>query len=178
MLNLKNFKIEKIYESNIERIFEIQSYVNKPYKFTIRIGLTINDIVYIRVEQFTYFSILCKLVYHVLYLLEIKDIHNHKIRYHYSNHGFISFDDDYKIMKIYCYGHTLADVYLQDDYIILYEYNKSTCMYEKGDNLFLLNQGNISLIKADDNDAANKLLENCKSEILAGINYFNFLTRR
>lgn len=81
-------------------------------------------------------------------------------------------------MKIYCYGHTLADVYLQDDYIILYEYNKSTCMYEKGDNLFLLNQGNISLIKADDNNAANKLLENCKSEILAGINYFNFLTRR
>ena len=177
MLNLKNFKIEKMYDSNIEHIFELQSYINKPYKFTIRIGLTINDIVYIKVEQFTYFSILYKLIHHVLHLLEVKrDIH--KIRYQYSEHGFISFDDKYEIMKIYHYGHTLADVYLQDDYITLYEYKKSTCMYEKGQNLFLLNQGNISLITADDITSANKLLEDSKSEILAGINYFNFLTRR
>ena len=177
MLNLKNFKIEKIYDSNIENIFELQSYINKPYKFTIRIGLTINDIVYIKVEQFTYFSILYKLIHHVLHLLEVKrDIH--KIRYQYSEHGFISFDDKYEIMKIYHYGHTLADVYLQDDYITLYEYKKSTCMYEKGQNLFLLDQGNISLIIADDITSANKLLEDSKSEILAGINYFNFLTRR
>lgn len=177
MLNLKNFKIEKIYDSNIENIFELQSYINKPYKFTIRIGLTINDIVYIKVEQFTYFSILYKLIHHVLHLLEVKrDIH--KIRYQYSEHGFISFDDKYEIMKIYHYGHTLADVYLQDDYITLYEYKKSTCMYEKGQNLFLLNQGNISLITADDITSANKLLEDSKSEILAGINYFNFLTKR
>lgn len=177
MLNLKNFTIEKIYDSNIEYIFEIQSYINKLYKFTIRIGLTIDDIVYIKVEQFTYFSILYKLIHHVLHLLEVKrDIH--KIRYQYSEYGFISFDDKYEIMKIYYYGHTSADVYLQDDYITLYEFKKSTCMYEKGNNLFLLNQGNISLIRADDNDAANKLLEDCKSEILAGINYFNFLTRR
>lgn len=177
MLNLKNFKIEKIYDSNIENIFELQSYINKLYKFTIRIGLTINDIVYIKVEQFTYFSILYKLIHHVLHLLEVKrDIH--KIRYQYSEYGFISFDDKYEIMKIYHYGHTLADVYLQDDYITLYEYKKSTCMYEKGQNLFLLDQGNISLITADDITSANKLLEDSKSEILAGINYFNFLTKR
>ena len=177
MLNLKNFKIEKIYDSNIEQVFELQSYINKPYKFTIRIGLTIDDIVYIKVEQFTYFSILYKLIHHVLHLLEVeRDIH--KIRYQYFEHGFISFDDKYEIMKIYHYGHTLADVYLQDDYITLYEYKKSTCMYEKGQNLFLLAQGNISLITADDITSANKLLEDSKSEILAGINYFNFLTKR
>ena len=179
MIDLKNFYISRIYNSNIEQKFYIyfRNHDTHKYKFFIRIGLTIDDIVYIKVDELKYFNTLYKLISHTLDLLDIKrDIH--KIRYQYSEHGFISFDDKYEIMKIYHYGHTLADAYLQDDYITLYEYKKSTCMYEKGQNLFLLDQGNISLITADDITSANKLLEDSKSEILAGINYFNFLTKR
>ena len=179
MIDLQCFHIDGVYKSNIYEEFHVyfSNLGDKIYEFKIRINLT-NDTVFVNVDKLYYFDTLYTLIKHVLKILDV-DRDGHNIKYQYTKSNFISFDSELEIMKVYYGGHTLADVYLQEDYIELYKPNKSIRRYEKSGNLFLLDHDNISILRTDDDlNTANKLLESCKSEILAGIKYFNFLTKR
>lgn len=178
MLDLQYFHIAGVYKSNIYEEFHVyfSNLGDNIYEFKIRINLT-DDTVFVNVDKLYYFDTLYTLIKHVLKILDI-DRSDNSIKYQYTRSNFISFDNKLKIMKVYYGGHTLADVYLQEDYIELYKFNKSTCIYEKSDCLYLLDRDNIRIISADNLTTANVLLENCKEELLAGINYFRFLTKR
>lgn len=122
-----------------------------------------------------YFDTLQKLIHHTLNLLDEK-VNSYRIRYKYSKGRYISFDEDntiMRIMKIYYGQIVLVDVYLQEDYVDLYD-----CESKKGGAFCFLDQNKLHLMRADDLNLANKLLEENESEILTAINYFNFLTKR
>ena len=177
MLDLQNLTIKRIDNSNVSQRFivHLRNNTNHEYKFTIRIGCTIDDIVHIEVEKSVYFLTLYKIIRQLLNLLDIQR-DDHKIRYNFSQYSDISIDLKSKILKIYCLGKEVADVYLNDNCINLYEtsYNK----YGKTDIFCSINDNDLYVLKGSDLSYANKLLGENKSLILTAINYFNFLAKR
>lgn len=179
MIDLNRFEIKRTYNSNVSEEFSVyfRNHDDHEYKFTIRVDFKIGgDIVYIDINSLRYFNTLRNIINNILNLLDV-EVDSHRIRYTYSKGRYISFDENNEVMKIYCGQILLADVYLQEDYIELYDYNYLTCK-SKSSAFCFLDQNKLHLMRADDLDLANKLLEDSKSEILAGINYFNFLTKR
>lgn len=177
MIDLKDFHISRIYNSNIEQKFYIyfRNHDTHEYKFSIRIGLTIDDIVYIEVEKLKYFDTLCRLISYTLDLLDIKkDIH--KIRYKFSKVNSMSLDMESKMMRVYNMGRIVADIYLDDEYVNLYKFDGIKS--EKTDIMCFLSNNNLRIIKNSSSYDADSILDNSKHEILESINYFNFLTKR